>query len=169
VKQKLKIDILVNNAGVAHGGLFQMTSLDTVKAVFETNFFSFMKLSQLVARPMIQRKSGAIINMASISGMELRAGNVAYGTSKAAVIALTKTMSAELAPLGIRVNAVAPGLTDTDMAKQMEESAGQAMVQASSLNRLAKPEEIANAVLFLASGDAGFVTGEVLTVDGGRV
>lgn len=169
VKQKHNIDILVNNAGIAHGGFFQMTSLETVKEVFEINFFAIIKLSQIITRVMVKQKSGVIINMASLSALEPAAGNCAYGASKAAVIALTKTMAAELAPLGIRVNAVAPGLTDTSMAKQMESVAGETLVRTTFLQRLARPEEIANAVLFLAGGESSFVTGTVLSVDGGRV
>ncbi len=167
VKDKVTIDILVNNAGVAHGGLLQMTSLKEIRAVFEVNFYAVAQMMQLVSRMMSRNGGGSIVNIASVSGLELDAGNCAYGTSKAAVIALTRTTAKELASQNIRVNAVAPGLTDTVMAQLMEEKAGQAMVRQTAFNRLAKPEEIADAVLYLASGQSSFVTGQVLRVDGG--
>lgn len=166
-KAKISIDVLVNNAGVAHGGLLQMTTVDEIRHVFECNYFSICELTQLVLRSMKRKKSGVIVNMASISGLELEAGNCAYGASKAALIGLTKTLSKEVALDGIRVNAVAPGLTDTDMATLMEDKAGEAMVRDTAIGRLAKKEEIVNAILFLASEDASFITGQVLRVDGG--
>ena len=110
------IDILVNNAGVAHGGLFEMTKIQTIKDVFQVNLFSTMEITQLVLRRMIRQKSGNIINMSSIAAFHLRPGNSAYGVSKAAIKAWTETLATEVAPYGIRVNAIAPGLTDTDMA-----------------------------------------------------
>lgn len=167
LKQKNQIDILVNNAGVAHGSLFQMTSMQTVRDVFDVNFFSYLELTQLLLRPMVKRGNGCIINLASVSGMDSKAGNCAYGTSKAAVIAWTRTLAAEVGKLGVRVNAIAPSLADTDMAKQIEEQAGIDMLRDSAMNRLATPEEIANVALFLASGKASFVNGQVIRVDGG--
>jgi len=166
---KKSLDVLVNNIGVAHGKLFQMTSIDEIRKIFEVNLFSIMEFTQMVSRLMIRQKSGSIINMASISGIDLSSGNCAYGTSKAALIAFTKTLSAELAPIGIRVNAIAPGLTDTDMAKLMEDKAGISMIRQSSLNRLGKPDEIAELALFLASDKASFITGQVIRCDGGSI
>lgn len=164
---KKDVDILINCAGIAHGGLFQMTSVDIIRKVFDINFFSMLELTQLLLRPMVRKKSGCIINFSSISGLDSKAGNCAYGTSKAAVIAWTKTLATELAPLGVRVNAIAPGLTDTNMAKQMEDKAGAAMISDSAMNRLGRPEEIAEVALFLASEKASFVNGQVIRVDGG--
>ena len=163
----LKIDVLVNNAGVAHGGLFQMTPVTKIREVFDVNFFSTLELTQIVSRYMARQKSGVIINLGSIAGIDLEAGNCAYGTSKAAVIAFTKTIAQELVSYGIRVNAVAPGLLDTDMARQMEDKAGKEMVAASAMKRLGKPEEVANTILFLASDEASFINGQVLRIDGG--
>jgi 3-oxoacyl-[acyl-carrier protein] reductase len=163
------IDVLVNNAGVAHGGLFQMTSMNTIREVFEVNFFSVLELSQIVVRLMQKRRHGSIVNMASLSGFDLKSGNIAYGVSKSALTAATKTLAAELGAWGIRVNAIAPGLTDTDMANLMEEKARHEMVANTSLKRLARPKEIADVAVFLASDMASFVTGHVLRVDGGSI
>lgn len=163
----LKIDVLVNNAGIAHGGLFQMTPVTKIREVFDVNFFSILELTQIVSRYMARQKYGVIINLGSIAGIDLEAGNCAYGTSKAAVIAFTKTLAKELAQWGIRVNAVAPGLLDTDMAKQMEGKAGKKMIAASAMKRLGQPEEVANTILFLASDEASFINGQVLRIDGG--
>jgi len=168
IRSKKRIDILVNNAGIAHGGLFQMTPVQQIKDVFDVNFFAGMEITQLVTRIMTKQKSGSIINMASISGIDLKKGNCAYGVSKAAVIAWTKTLSSELGSYGVRVNAVAPGLTDTRMATLMEENAGMEMVNDSAFSRLGTPQEIANTVLFLASDLSSFINGQVIRVDGGR-
>lgn len=161
------LDVLVNNAGVAHGGLFQMTSMTKVREVFEINLFAPLAITQAVIGLMRKRGGGSIINIASISGLDLKAGNVAYGTSKAALIAATRTLAAELGAHGIRVNAIAPGLTDTEMARMMESKAGSDMIERTAFKRLARPTEIADTAVFLASELASFVSGQVLRVDGG--
>jgi len=165
--EKKPIDVLVNNAGVAHGGLIQMTSVDDIRDVFDINFFAMVQITQMVFRSMVRNGRGSIINMGSVAGLDLEEGNCAYGVSKAAVMAFTKTAAKEFARYNIRVNAVAPGLTDTTMATMMDKKAGEAMLSRSSLGRLATPEEISNAVLWLASDEASFVTGQTLRVDGG--
>lgn len=164
-----RIDVLVNNAGVAHGGMFSMTKIQTIRDVFEVNLFSYMELTQLLLRGMLRKKSGCIINMASVAGLDLKAGNSAYGTSKACIIAWTKTLAAEMGQFGIRVNAIAPGLTDTNMAKQMEEKAGVSMLRESAMRRLAMPSEIADVAVYLASDKAAFINGQTIRVDGGTV
>lgn len=116
---------------------------------------------------MMRQKSGAIINMGSIAGLENFAGYTAYGSSKAAMMHFTRTIARELAPYNIRVNSIAPGLTDTGMAGQMEEKAWHEMVGRTDMNRLGQPIEIANMMLFLASDDASFITGQTFRVDGG--
>lgn len=167
LKRKTKIDILINNAGIAHGGLIQMTSISTVKSVFDVNFFAPLQIIQVVSRLMSRQRKGSIINISSIAGIDLEAGNCAYGASKAALIALTKTASKELAMYGIRVNAIAPGATDTDMVRKMDSKAEQKMITDSAFGRLAQPEEIAEVAVFLASEDSSFINGQIIRVDGG--
>ena len=145
-----------------------MTSLAKIREVMDINLFSHMELTQLLARYIQRCGKGSIINISSISGLDLQAGNCAYGVSKAALIAFTRTLAAEIGPLGVRVNAICPGLTDTEMAGLMEAQAGKKMVERSVMNRLGKPEEIAAMAVFLASDAASFVNGEVIRVDGGR-
>ena len=144
-----------------------MTSMKVLKEVFQINFFSMVLLTQLVSKLMIRQHCGSIINMGSIAGLENFAGYTAYGSSKAAVMAFTRTIARELAPYGIRVNAIAPGLTDTRMADQMEKKAEKEIIARSNMNRLGKTEEIVNMILFLSSDNASFITGQVYRVDGG--
>lgn len=165
--QKLSVDILVNNAGVPHGSLLQMMPMNILRDVFEVNYFSQMRLTQMILRKMIRQKSGSIINIVSVEGLIGNPGNTAYGASKAALSFATKSIAKETAVYGIRVNAVAPGLTDTDMAEIMEEGARKNMLEACAMNRLGRPEEIAEAISFLASDRASFITGQILRVDGG--
>ena len=168
IREKLPVDILVNNAGLAFGGLMTMTPISKLKEVFEVNYFSQILIMQLVSRVMMRQKSGCIINMASVGGIETNPGYLAYGSSKAALIWATKCVAKELGPYGVRVNAVAPGFTDTSMGHFNKEEELDKMVEKTSLRRMATPEEIAKGVAYLASEDASFVTGHVLVIDGGR-
>ena len=169
MKEKTPIDILVNSAGIAHGGLFQMTPINQIKEVFEVNLFAQMNLTQLVLKIMKRQESASIINMGSLLGINMSAGASAYGVSKAALIAWTQTLAAELGDSHIRVNAVAPALVDTDMATLMEHKAKQGMLDQSAMKRMATPHEVAKVVLFLASDDASFINGQVIKIDGGSV
>ena len=167
LQRKQNVDILVNNAGVATGGFLQMTSMSKLKEVFQINFFSQVLVTQIISKLMMRQKSGAIVNMGSVAGLENFAGYTAYGSSKAAMMYFTRTLAKELAPYNIRVNAVAPGLTNTGMAGQMEEKAWKEMVSRTNMNRLGKPEEIANLIVWLASEEASFITGQIYRADGG--
>lgn len=165
---KIKVQHLINCAGIAHGGLFQMTPIKTIKHIFDINLFGQMIITQNVLKLMRGVPNSSIINFCSITGYDLNSGNSGYGVSKAAMIAWTKVLSKELAGQRIRVNGIAPGLTDTNMAKQMEAKAGEEMIHDSLMNRLGKPEEIASVVYFLTSEEASFVNGEIIRVDGGK-
>lgn len=169
IKEKKSIDILINNAGVPFGGLFQMTSMKKIKEVFEVNYFSQIYIMQLVSRYMMRQKKGSIINLASVGGIEVNEGYLAYGSSKAALIWATKCLAKEMGPYHIRVNAVAPGLTQTNMGNYKSKEELEKVVDRTALKRMAEPEEIAKAILYLASDDASFITGHILRIDGGRL
>ena len=170
IKNKTPIDILVNSAGVIHGGLFQMTPIDEIRKVMDINLFGMLELTQLVSRYMMRNKNGSIINISSVAGIDLSPGNCAYGLSKAAVNAFSKTLSYELSPYGIRVNVVAPSLTDTQMAQSDEAKKERQMLLDSNEHfaRMADPKEIAKTVTFLASDEASFINGEIIRIDGGN-
>ena len=165
--EKLPVDILVNNAGMAHCCFLQMTSLDAMKEVFQINYFSQMLITQQVSRLMIRQKRGTIVNLSSVEGLLGNAGYSAYGASKAALAFSTKVLAKELAPYGIRVNAVAPGLLDTEMGAQMEQSARDRMLDSCALHRLGTTGEVAETIAFLASDKAPYITGQVIRIDGG--
>ncbi len=166
--EKQQVDILVNNAGMASSGLFQMVGMDHLKEVFQVNFYAPVQISQMVSKRMIRQKSGCIINIVSVGGIEAGKGYLAYGSSKASLIWTTRLMANELGAYGIRVNAVAPGSTDTRMLGAKSEDELEKVLGRVPLSRVAEPEEIAGAVAFLASDDAAYITGEILKVDGGR-
>jgi 3-oxoacyl-[acyl-carrier protein] reductase len=167
LSSKNQIDILVNNAGVASGSFFQMTSLRDLKQVFEVNFFSQILFTQGISRYMTRFKTGSIINIASTAGLIGDAGMTSYGSSKAALMFATKTLATELGEMNIRVNAIAPSITKTDMFDQMEAKARNKLIESSALKRPAEAVEVANVALFLASNLSSFITGQVLRVDGG--
>ena len=162
-----KIDILVNNAGIASGGLFQMTPSSELRKVFEINLFSQIVFTQGIAKIMIRNKSGSIINMSSSAAYIADPGTLSYGSSKSAFIRVSQSMASELGASNIRVNAIAPGVTKTDMFDQMSKDAREKLINSSYLKRAAEPKDIANVALFLASELSSFVNGQVIRVDGG--
>ncbi|WP_345812259.1 glucose 1-dehydrogenase [Paraburkholderia sp. PREW-6R] len=164
-----RLDVLVNNAGAASGAIFQMTSIAELRRLFEVNFFSQILLTQGLARSMVRNKAGSIINIASTAAMVADPGTLAYGSSKAAFARATQSMATELGASNIRVNAIAPGVTRTDMFDLMSEAARDKLIASSALKRAAEPQDIANMALFLASDLSTFVTGQIMRVDGGMV
>lgn len=167
--EKLPIDILVNNAGVAHGGLLTMTPIDKLREVYEVNVFAQVQMMQLCARKMMRQKSGCIINMCSVGGINTDPGYLAYGSGKAALIWITKSLSKELGRYNIRVNGIAPGLIDTDMGMYKSPEELEKVRNKMSLDRTGKPSEVADAAVYIASEKASYMTGHILVLDGGRI
>jgi NAD(P)-dependent dehydrogenase (short-subunit alcohol dehydrogenase family) len=163
-----KIDILVNNAGIVIPRPFFEKTLEDWENTLRVNLIGMFLCCQVAAKYMLEQKSGKIVNISSIRGIEHcgREGVMDYSASKMAVIGLTKTMAKELAPY-INVNTVAPGHTKTEMTAPLPDEIKQNMIEGSYLKRMAEPEDIAKAILFMASDDANFITGQILLVDGG--
>lgn len=167
--QEKRLDVLVNNAGVLDDALIGMVSKQQIETTFASNTFSTLYACQYASRLMSRAKSGSIINVASIIGTNGNRGQAVYGGSKAAVIGITKSLSKELASNNIRVNAIAPGFIETDMARSIPEDIFSERIRSIAMNRIGKPEDIANVVLFLASDLSSYVTGQVIGVDGGML
>lgn len=168
IDDKMSIDVLVNNAGISSVGLLSHTKVEDVEKLFATNYFAMLRIIQKVSKRMSRQKRGCIINMGSIAGLEPQPGKIAYGSSKAAVMLMTKCLAKELGPIGIRVNCIAPGPIETEMIHQYSDDMLSRLASESSLKRLGKAEEIAKVALFLASEDASYINGEIIKVDGGR-
>ena len=168
-KTGLKPDILVNNAGIATGSLFQMTSEKQLMDEMKINFISQILFTQGIVKMMMRNKEGSIINISSVSGIIGAPGTLSYGSSKAAVIHSTKTISNEVGRYNIRVNSIAPGPVVTDMLDNMDDDAKDKMVESSALKRLGKPSDVANLALFLASDLSSYITGQTIRVDGGII
>ena len=166
---KQPLDILVNNAGcMGEDRMFQMTPQDDMRRVFDINFFGTIEVSRLATRLMARNRRGAVVNVASVAGLD-GDSRLDYSASKAAVVAATKKMARELVSVGIRVNCVAPGMTDTDMTAGLGEKIEREALSRALLCRKARPEEIANVIAFLASEKASYVDAQVWRVDGGIV
>ena len=163
-----QIEIMVNNAGINQVSLFQMTPMQKIKEIFEINYFAQLRLTQKIMKIMIKNKKGSIINISSNAAEECDAGRVGYASSKAALIAFTKVLSKELGNFNIRVNAVAPGLTNTSM---MEKDISKKIIEEATkriaLKRVAKPEDISDVIIFLGSDLSRYISGEVIFVTGG--
>ena len=168
LSKKTAVDVIVNNAGVIFTSIFQMTSIDKMKEIFDINYFSQILFTQYLVRSMVRKGSGAIVNISSSAAIEGNEGRTAYAASKAAIIASTKVMAKELASNNVRVNTIAPGLTETDMMiESTPKDALEDTLKRTCLKRVGRPEEIANVVLFLSSDLSSYMTGQVLRVDGG--
>ena len=164
-----KVDILVNNAGVTRDDLIMRMSLDAWREVLETNLFGAFYAIKAVTRPMLKAKRGRIINITSVSGQAGQTGQANYSAAKAGLIGLTKATARELASRGITANAVAPGFVLTELTQDLPEPLLAQITAATPLGRFGTTEEVANAVAFLASDEAAYITGQVLAVDGGLV
>ncbi len=164
-----QIDILVNNAGITRDGLLMRMKNEDFDAVINTNLKGVYYTTKAVTKLMMKKRYGRIINMASVVGLTGNAGQANYAAAKAGVIGFSKTVAKELASRGITCNMVAPGLIATDMTKDLPEKAKEAMMTSIPLGRAGQPEDVAQAVLFLASDNASYITGQVINVDGGMV
>ena len=164
-----RVDILINNAGVTRDGLSMRMAIEDWDTVVDTNLRGAFSFAQAVMRSMIKQRSGRIINISSVTGLTGNAGQANYAASKAGLIGLTKTLARELASRGITVNAVAPGFIMTDMTDVLSDQVKEAILSKIPLGKFGEGADIAAAVAFLAAPEAKFITGQVLTVDGGMV
>jgi 3-oxoacyl-[acyl-carrier protein] reductase len=162
-----RLDILVNNAGITRDGLVMRMSDADWDAVIATNLTGVFSMTRAAARPMMKARSGSIVNISSVVGIAGNAGQANYAAAKAGVIGLTKSVARELASRKVRCNAVAPGFIETDMTRALSDAQREAIASSIALSRFGSGEDVAAAVAFLASDDAGYITGQVLAVDGG--
>ena len=162
-----RLDILVNNAGITRDGLMPMLKDADWDAVLDANLKGAFHCMRAAYRPMMKQKYGRVVNLSSIVGLRGNAGQANYAASKAGLIGLTKSMAKELAGRNVTVNAVAPGFIDTDMTAALPEKARESMLASIPMGRLGQGEDVAKAVAFFAGDGAGYVTGQVLCVDGG--
>ncbi|BAN69107.1 3-oxoacyl-ACP reductase FabG [endosymbiont of unidentified scaly snail isolate Monju] len=161
------VTVLVNNAGITRDNLLMRMKPEEWQAVIDTNLSSLYRVCKACLRPMMKARTGRIINIASVVGASGNAGQTNYAAAKAGMIGFTKSLAQEIGSRGITVNAVAPGFIDTDMTRELPEAQREALLSAIPMGRLGQPEEIAAAVAFLASDEAGYVTGTTLHVNGG--
>lgn len=162
-----RVDILVNNAGITRDNLIMRMSEEDYDAVLDTNLKGAFNMMRHLSRSFIKQRSGKIINITSVSGVLGNAGQANYSASKAGVIGLTKSVARELASRGINVNAVAPGFIDTDMTKNMTDDAKKAVSEMIPMGKMGSTKDIAEMVMFLASENSNYITGQVICVDGG--
>jgi 3-oxoacyl-[acyl-carrier protein] reductase len=161
------LDIVVNNAGITRDGLVVRMGDDEWNAVISTNLSGVFYVSRACAKHFMKQRSGTIVNVASVIGLVGNAGQANYASAKAGVIALTKSLAKELAPRGVRANAVAPGFIETDMTAKLPENVREAARNEIALKRFGSADDVAKAILFLASDDSAYITGQVLAIDGG--
>jgi len=164
-----RVDILVNNAGVTRDNLLMRMSEEEWETVINTNLKGAFNFTKALTRPFIKQRSGRIINIASVIGLIGNAGQSNYAASKAALIGFTKSIAKELAPRGITANAIAPGFIETDMTAALDDKVRESIIGNVPLGRFGSPDDIAHAAVFLAMEPSSYITGQVLTVDGGMV
>lgn len=162
-----RVDVLVNNAGITRDGLLARMTEEDFRAVLDVNLVGPWNMMKAVNRIMMKQRYGRIVNLSSVTGLMGNMGQTNYAAAKAGILGMTKSYAREVASRGITVNAVAPGFIDTDMTEAMPEGAKDKIVTGIPMGRTGKPEDVAEAVAFLASEQAGYITGEVLRVDGG--
>ena len=167
IKRYGSLDILVNNAGITRDNLIMKMSEEDFDAVIDANLKGFFNTIKAVSRQMLKQRAGRIINITSVSGILGNAGQANYAASKAGIIGLTKTMARELASRGITVNGIAPGFVDTEMTQVLSDEVKEAATKQIPLGRFGKPEDIANMAAYLASEKAAYITGQIISVDGG--
>ncbi len=167
VEESGELDILVNNAGLTRDGLIARMSEEDWRTVLDTNLGGVFHTCRTAVRGMMRRRSGSIVNLTSVVGLHGNPGQTNYAASKAGIIGFTKALARELAPRGVRANAVAPGYIQTGLTEALSEEIRSAILSSTPLGRLGTPEDVAGAVRFLCSDEASFITGEVLLVDGG--
>jgi len=167
IKESGGFDILVNNAGITRDNLSFRMSMEEWQKVIDINLSAAFYVSRTVARDMIKKRAGSIINMASVIGIHGNGGQANYAASKAGLIAVTKSLANEVAVRGVRVNAIAPGYIETDMTAAVPEEARKKMLEVIPMKRTGKQEDVAKTALFFASDDSSYITGQVLPVDGG--
>lgn len=162
-----RVDVLVNNAGITRDGLLARMTEEDFRAVLDVNLVGPWNMMKAVNRIMMKQRYGRIVNLSSVTGLMGNMGQTNYAAAKAGILGMTKSYAREVASRGITVNAVAPGFIDTDMTEAMPEGAKGKIITGIPMGRTGKPEDVAEAVAFLASEQAGYITGEVLRVDGG--
>lgn len=165
---KTPVDGLVNNAGIGGNSLFRMTRMEELREIFEVDFFGPYFLTQCVVKLMLRQKHGSIVNISSTSALDGNSGKTAYGSAKAALLAMTKCIAEELGTSGIRANAICPGVTETEMMKEMPEYILDIEREATYLGSLAKTDDIAKTAVFLLSDLSSYITGQAIRVDGGK-
>lgn len=162
-----RVDVLVNNAGITRDGLLARMTEEDFRGVLDVNLVGPWNMMKAVNRVMMKQRYGRIVNLSSVTGLMGNMGQTNYAAAKAGIVGMTKSYAREVASRGITVNAVAPGFIDTDMTEAMPEGAKDKIITGIPMGRTGKPEDVAEAVAFLASESAGYITGEVLRVDGG--
>ena len=165
--EKKTLDIIINCAGIGHLDLFQMTSMEKIREIYEVNLFAVMQLCQYAIRIMSHQGYGKIINIASTAAKEVYVGNSVYGASKAAVVAFTQSLAAEVAKMGIQANAIAPGLTDTDMSAVFEGKNPDLPLPRSAIGRKLHPYEVADVAVALSTDSMKIINGQMICVNGG--